>query len=362
MKHFLVIVALAAAVVALLSSIGDSTPSAAADAPLLRQPIVAEVELSPVTDTIVARADYTAGSTLAVPPPRLEGAQPVVVALLVEERGSIIEGALIASVGGRPLIALDGPIPMYRTILPSDTGPDVELIQLGLARLGYLPSDHEADGVFGASTMAAVEKMYRAAGFVPLQGFSRDGRRRGPTVPLGEIAFIPGLPATVATVSARPGETATESVVSVANAAPGLSIETTPDIASILQIGQPIDLSDSRTGFEGSSVVSGVGSVDDGLVRVQLEVPVGLGVDDVGRNFMAVIRLNDATPVLNVPLGAILTDSDGSTYVHVLDSEREFYRRPVRVERTDLGRAVIAPGALESGELVIVGWYEPGAP
>lgn len=359
MKLFLAVVALAVAGFVVLSGLGDGRPAATADTPLLRQPIVAEVEVTPIADTIVARADYTAGATIGVPPPQLEGARPVVVELFVEERGPIEEGAIIASVGGRPMFAFDGPIPMYRTIVPDDTGADVKLIQQALVQTGYLPKDTVADGVFGASTRGAIDKLYRSFGFDPLQGFSGDGRRRGSTIPLGEIAFIPGLPAIVATVTTSEGKTAAESVIAVAAAAAELSISATPDVAAVLEVGQPVELSDDRTGFAASSVVTGMGAGADGAVRVALEVPASLGADEVGRNFKAVVHLDDTAPVLNVPLGAVLTDSAGSTYVYVLSSETEYYRQPVGVERRDLGRAVVTEGDLEPGQLVIVGWYEP---
>lgn len=359
MKLFLAVVALAVAGIAVLSGLGHGQPAATADTSLLRQPIVAEVELSPIADTVVARADYAAGSTLAIPPPQLEGARPIVVALFVEERGPIEEGAIIASIGGRPVVAFDGPIPMYRTIVPDDAGADVKLIQQALIRTGYLPENTIADGVFGATTRGAVDKLYRGFGFEPLQGYSRDGKRRGSTIPLGEIAFIPGLPATVASVTATQGKAATESVIAVAAASAELSISATPDIAAVLAVGQPVELSDSRTGFAASSAVTGMGAGTDGSVRVALEVPAALSAEDVGRNFKAIVHLNSTVPVLNVPLGAILSDSDGSDYVYVLASDREYYRQPVGVERRDLGRAVIAAGNLEPGQLVIVGWYEP---
>lgn len=357
MRAFLLIASLVAAGLALLSSFGDTALQAAAESPLLRQPIAAEVELSPITDTLVARADYTAGSTLKVPPPALEDAQPVVVAMHVEELGTIEDGGLIASIGGRPMFALDGPIPMYRSVLPYDTGADVEMLQRALLRTGYLPPEIAIDGVFGKSTMAAVERLYRAHASEPAKGYSRDGLKRGTVIPLGEIAFI-GLPASVAAINATTGETATDSVVEVAYANAELIFETTPDSAAALEKGQRVGLSDDRSGFAAPSVVTSIGDPKDGVVRVWLEPPESLQADDVGKNFKAIVHLNDAVPVLNVPLGAILTDSDGSTYVYVLASDHEYFRQPVAVERIDLGRAVIAEGSLGPGQLVIVGWYE----
>ena len=359
MRGFLLTVALIAAGLALLASLGDGAPSAAADVALSRRPIVAETEMSPIADTLVARADFSAGSTFKVPPPRLESAKPVVVALHLAEREAIEEGDLLASVGGRPMFAFDGPIPMYRAVLPYDVGPDIEFIQHGLVRSGYLDPDTQPDGIYGKATMHAVEQLYRASGFEPINGCSNDGRYRGPVIPLGEIAFIPGLPASVAAISAERGETATESVLEVAYSNAQLSFETAPDNASALTQGQRVELSDNRTGFAATSAVQSIGEAKDGVVRVGLEVPDGLSPDDVGRNFKAIVHLNDAAAVLNVPLGAILTDSDGSTYVHVLATDHEYFRLPVAVKRVDLGRAVIAEGSLEPGQLVVVGWYEP---
>ncbi|MFC3500985.1 peptidoglycan-binding protein [Micromonospora krabiensis] len=79
---------------------------------------------------------------------------------------SLDEGDVALQVSGRPVILLDGAIPMYRALAPGSTGPDVRQLERALARLGHftgLPDD-----TFDARTSAGVDRLYRAAGYPPV--------------------------------------------------------------------------------------------------------------------------------------------------------------------------------------------------
>lgn len=76
--------------------------------------------------------------------------------------GKIKAGAVVMEVNGRPVFALEGAVPMHRTIGPGAKGTDVKQLQKGLRRLGYRAP---ATGVFDAATVAAVTRWYAAKGY-----------------------------------------------------------------------------------------------------------------------------------------------------------------------------------------------------
>lgn len=81
-------------------------------------------------------------------------------------KGSMLdEGNVAMVVSGRPVLALAGSVPMYRDLGPGITGDDIRQLEAALARLGFNPGP--VDGVFDASTSAAVSAWYTKAGFAP---------------------------------------------------------------------------------------------------------------------------------------------------------------------------------------------------
>jgi peptidoglycan hydrolase-like protein with peptidoglycan-binding domain len=104
-------------------------------------------------------------------------------------------GQALFQLSGQRVTLLYGPVPAWRDIGPGMTpGPDVRELQRNLAALGFAPGP--ADGVFGWSTEAAVERWQQA------HGLTVTG-----TIPLGEVAFLPG-PLRVTTTAAPPGSPA----------------------------------------------------------------------------------------------------------------------------------------------------------
>ena len=49
----------------------------------------------------------------------------------------VLEGTRLIEVSGRPVFALQGDVPVYRTLTPGMAGADVAQMQVALARLGY---------------------------------------------------------------------------------------------------------------------------------------------------------------------------------------------------------------------------------
>ncbi len=122
---------------------------------------------------------------------------------------------------GQPVTLLYGSVPAWRTFAPGmSRGPDVEQLQRNLAALGFRPGP--ADGQFGWSTEAAVERWQAARGLV-VTG----------TIPLGEVAFLPG-PLRVTAVAQPLGAT----VAAGASVLSGTSL--TPAVQVWLAVGGPV--------------------------------------------------------------------------------------------------------------------------
>jgi peptidoglycan hydrolase-like protein with peptidoglycan-binding domain len=107
--------------------------------------------------------------------------------------GSVVRrGQPLFQLSGQPAFLLYGAVPAWRAFEPGMTrGTDVRELQRNLTSLGFSPG--RADGQFGWSTEAAVERWQQARGLV-VTG----------TIPLGEVAFLPG-PLRVTAVAAPLG-------------------------------------------------------------------------------------------------------------------------------------------------------------
>lgn len=83
------------------------------------------------------------------------------------------EGDVFVEVTGRPVMVLQGQLPMYRRMVIGTEGPDVMQLEESLVRQGYQPGT--IDTVFDEATAAAVQQMYVDAGYVA-EGPSVDER------------------------------------------------------------------------------------------------------------------------------------------------------------------------------------------
>ena len=66
---------------------------------------------------------------------------------------------------GRPVLVLEGEIPMYRDLRPGSRGIDVEQLELALERLGHF--EGTPDEVWGSETADALQAWYGEAGYAP---------------------------------------------------------------------------------------------------------------------------------------------------------------------------------------------------
>ena len=95
--------------------------------------------------------------------------------------GSTVKrGEVLYKLNERPVVALYGPVPLYRTLRIGASGADVRQLQENLAELGY--TGFKVDGTYGFATAAAVRKWQINLG-LPATG----------TIEVGEAVFTPSL-------------------------------------------------------------------------------------------------------------------------------------------------------------------------
>lgn len=79
----------------------------------------------------------------------------------------LVEGSVLFELAGRPTFAVQGDLPLFRTVRPGDRGEDISQLQTALARLGFDPG--VVDGIYGPDTEGALRAFYSAQGYQPIE-------------------------------------------------------------------------------------------------------------------------------------------------------------------------------------------------
>lgn len=167
----MVAVAVLAAMAGWWSGRGIESPTEAAQRaqPPDASAITVPVELRVVSTAVVVRGDvgYAEPHTLMVDADLDDGSSGAVVVTgrVPQVNDELDEGAVALEVSGRPVIMLDGPLPMYRALGPGSVGPDVRQLEQALQRLGHFGAT--ADEVYDLVTSTAVVSLYDSLGYVP---------------------------------------------------------------------------------------------------------------------------------------------------------------------------------------------------
>lgn len=129
-------------------------------------PITVPVERRELASQVTTRGDVAFAGSVEV---ELElGAldTPPVVTGHVPERGDeLTAGEPALEVVGRPVLALPGELPMYRSLRPGMSGPDVEQLKQALRAVGLDPGGE--DDQYRPATAAAVAQLFDRAGYPP---------------------------------------------------------------------------------------------------------------------------------------------------------------------------------------------------
>ncbi len=140
--------------------------AAARTAPPEASEVTVPVERRVLESQIVTRGDasYTGAVNVELGLTGLETAA-VVTGQVPSVGDTVNKGDVLLEVVGRPVIALPGDLPMYRSLRPGMSGPDVEQLEKALDELGFDPG--KADDEYTNSTGLAVAALFEKAGYEP---------------------------------------------------------------------------------------------------------------------------------------------------------------------------------------------------
>ncbi len=340
-----------------------SPTSTTAVAPSL---ITAPVEERVLEETFAVRGSVLEQSVEVVSAPDLGEVVGVVTDLPLVEGDRVEAGSVVVSVSDRPLIVLEGEIPMYRPLGRGDSGPDVARLQQALAALGLYTG--VIDGRFGGLTERAVRALYGQAGYPPPTAASAEDEP-GPTastllIPVGELVFMSELPTTVAVVHVSLGDGVSpgDPLIGLGSGSALIVAEVPVDRVALVTTGTPATIFSEvlQIGAEGRVIsVSETARVSDQGIRIREvtlepigEIPSQMFGADVAVTFT--VTLSDA-PVVAVPVAAVHALPDGRLFVTRVDADGGRSEVEVTVGAFIGGLAEITSGDLAVGERVVVG-------
>lgn len=253
-------------------------------------------------------------------------------------------GTVLLTVGLRPVVIARGEVPSFRDLGEGAHGADVAQLQQLLVDSGHLTGP--VDGRFAARTTRAVQRWQRDLGV-----------ERTATVAVGDVLYVPELPARVVLGDeVRVGALldAGAVVARALGAAPEITL-TAGGSSDVPPIGTPVRVTSADHTWAG--VVAELRPPPDGttettaVLRSPEDGPLcgtecdAVPLDDTGSLVAHVEVVAPATGAA-VPVAALGTAADGSVFV--LDEAGS--RRPVTVLATDGSRAVV--GGVAVGDVI----------
>jgi HlyD family secretion protein len=370
--------------------------------------ITAPVRRGTLPVEVVLRATVAHPDPVAISAPASLAGDPVVTSVGVRVGEAVSEGSLLGTVAERPVFVMVGRVPAFRTITPGTSGVDVRELQQGLIAAGHDIGSDTA-GTYGPGTAAAVLALYHARGVQPDVSSgavgaltaaraqaaaaarmlaSASGRRlpaaksadaearralaqaqiaAEASVPLGEVVFVPRLPARVlshASLGSTVGQggatgAAATTGGSPSHAAPTLAVIGSSQVTLTASAGQS-DASQLRSGMRGTAI----SDLSSTRLRVRLRaadaheltflplrrVPTGL----LGQSVEIDVVANRVRSLI-VPISAISTDPTGRTYLTVVGARQLLRAVYVRLGYSTGGRQAVTAHGLRPGEPVLIG-------
>ncbi|MBI4219261.1 MAG: peptidoglycan-binding protein [Chloroflexi bacterium] len=266
-------------------------------------------------------------------------------------RSTVKRGEPLFKVDERPVVALYGSVPLYRTLRVGAgspmSGADVQQLQKNLAELGY--GGFIVDGAYTSATAEGVRAWQAGLG-LPETG----------TVELGQVVFTPGA-IRIAEHTARVGDVLGER---------GVPVLSYTDTTRLVIVALPV--ADQALAIEGSKVtvkvpgrkagpgeISRVGTVVTGGInqrdaRIQVTVTIAdqeafgsLDAAPVDVDFVSEERKD----VLAVPVAALLALADGGFGVEIVDGSTARIV-PVRTGMFAAGRVEVSGEGIADGVTV----------
>jgi peptidoglycan hydrolase-like protein with peptidoglycan-binding domain len=287
---------------------------------------------------------------------------PGVVTWLPSVGRIVRRGQVLFALAGQPVTLLYGPVPAWRTFGPGMTsGADVRELQRNLAALGFDPG--AADGRYGWSTEAAVERWQQAHGMLVTGAIA-----------LGEIAFLPGpLRVTGSAPLGAPADTGS-TVVSGTSDTPAVSVSLTVG-GPVVKPGDQVlvTLPDGTTTIRGTvasvgrvataaSTASSDGSNGGGqaggavqAATVPVTITIGRTAVTAGLDrapVQAAITQQEDRNVLAVPVTALLALPGGGYAVRLRGSARRLIPVTTGLFDDSAGLVEVSGSGLSAGQSV----------
>jgi peptidoglycan hydrolase-like protein with peptidoglycan-binding domain len=341
---------------------------------------------------------------------------PIVTGKVPAVGSTITEGKALLEITGRPVIGLAGVLPMYRTLSPGSTGPDVLQLEQTLDRLGLDPGT--VDDEYDTDTSAAVERLYEKAGYdAPepeerltkavdaakkqldaaknqlrqakaqlkaakdahakdtsvQQGAVDDAEdnladaqeahneaefRAGTPLPVSEVVYVKTLPRRVDDVKVERGGTVNGVVMSASGASLVITLKVDAETAQRLKAGMVASLD-----LDGTAIAAKVLRITKNGNQYDVVVaPKTLTASQLALLRDANVRVtipvkSTGGKVLAVPVAALSSGADGGSRVEVLRNGRTELV-PVTVGLSADGYAQVTPAGdatLAEGDQVVVG-------
>ncbi|MEV8518075.1 hypothetical protein [Dactylosporangium sp. NPDC051484] len=361
-----------------------------------------------LSESLVLRGQVKDGPSVPLRPSSAAFGETSVVTKVEAKIGQTVrEGDVLIARSGEPMIALTLPFPLYRDLVGGLSGPDVTEVQQSLRRMGFRAPVH---GTFDRATQQALADLHRRIGYPVPRGSAEAAkqlpaarqamaeaeqayRAGGSTDPaLGskvqqaraaleelELAAGPGLSRANVVLLDQPGRRVTairvgvgavlkdpqQVIVDLDGQLPFVSAALSKDQIELVRPGVQGKVFDDVSGSEAETVVASVGAEmvngDDG----QPGYPVTLTfigkdmVGAVGRGVRITITLAAAAePALAVPVSAVYSRADGSTFVTVRLDSGATADRTVKTGRVAGGWVQITPDQADTvipGTPVVVG-------
>ncbi|WP_460800159.1 peptidoglycan-binding protein [Microbacterium sp. GXF0217] len=255
-------------------------------------------------------------------PVGINQASGIVTSVDIEPGSEVGPGAVLYSVGLRPVTIAQGEVPMFRPISTGIAGDDVRQLQQMLATLGHYHAG--IDGKVASGTTAAIKRWQQSL------GIEKTG-----VVEAADVIFVPRLPTRIVlnpdTIKRGASLGGGEQAVQGLPAAPNFWVPATEAQAAMMPAGTAIEVgSPEGQTWQG---VTGEQKRDEetGTVLVAVTGPDGatLCADACGQipvsgqtTLSSKIVTVEQVSGLVVPSSALVTTADGSTAVIDADGER----------------------------------------
>ncbi|WP_330458206.1 peptidoglycan-binding protein [Streptomyces sp. NBC_00820] len=395
-----------------------SPAQAAADTRAPRASVItATVASERLARTAVLRGDVTSGATLSITPTSVAdtralgggtnpgGMAPVLTRKLAHVGDTVAAARPLVEFSGRPVYVLPGSIPVYRDILPGESGQDIAQLQSALAGLG-LYDGGDKRGFFGPATGKAVTALYHRMGYpVPVTGGQEGGQSgqagesgqngepaggggstSGPFVPASEMAFVSSVPVRVISLPASVGDKVNGPAVTLATGGLKLTGYLDPSFHGLVKDGMKVRITSESLGLTASGTVASVGALvtpgdksgaqssdgaapgqgagglaNGGVPYLPMQITRTGSWDNRldGQNVRITLTAAATTgAVLTVPEAAINAGANARTSVTVVGSDGSQRKVHVTVGVSADGRVQVTPDGtarLRAGDRVVVG-------